>query len=187
MKIDNGVLQAKIRLRKDHERAFLATNPILLDGEIAIVATDLSGYKIKIGDGVTPFQSLDYTTLGVVAFGKLISSTIFALDQNGRNVVNPADYLLFTDVFTSKVYYFDNTDKLYKACSGGVTPLATDLIPGIMKLHQEVKGNDAEGTVSQAAISEAFGKVETAANTITLTVIDENLHLDLDSLKSLNI
>ena len=187
MDINNGVLQAKIRLRKDHERAFKAKNPILLDGEVAIVATDFSGYKIKIGDGVTPFNRLNYSNFGVVAFGKLINASAFALDQNGQHIVNPADYLLYLDIFTSKIYYFDTVEQIYKTCSGNEVPLATDLIPGIMKLHQEVKGDDTEGTVSQAAISEAFEKVETAANTVVLNVSEENLHIDLQSLKNLNI
>ncbi|MEK6479629.1 hypothetical protein WJR50_18940 [Catalinimonas sp. 4WD22] len=53
---------AKIKLRRDTSANWQSINPILLEGEIGIV-TDTNPKCIKIGDGSTAWNSLDYAIL----------------------------------------------------------------------------------------------------------------------------
>lgn len=49
----------KFQLRRDTAANWLAANPVLADGEIGI-ETDVQPYKMKIGDGVTPWSDLPF-------------------------------------------------------------------------------------------------------------------------------
>lgn len=52
-------LKTRITLRKDTEANWLLYNPVLLDGEVALVETS-DGIKFKVGDGVKTFTQLSY-------------------------------------------------------------------------------------------------------------------------------
>ena len=52
-------IKTRLRLRKDTLADWEQNDPVLLDGELAIVVTN-SDVKIKIGDGVKTFANLDY-------------------------------------------------------------------------------------------------------------------------------
>ena len=52
-------LDVRITQKKDTEQNWLTNNPILLDGEIALVETT-DGVRIKVGNGTDNFQALSY-------------------------------------------------------------------------------------------------------------------------------
>lgn len=53
------MIKTRIRNKRDTLNNWTAKNPILLSGEIAI-ADDEENIKLKIGDGVTPYNSLPF-------------------------------------------------------------------------------------------------------------------------------
>lgn len=54
------VIHTRILQKRDTEANWTANNPLLLDGELAIVKTENNRYKIKIGDGVNNYNQLPY-------------------------------------------------------------------------------------------------------------------------------
>lgn len=54
-------VQLQIRVRRDTASAWTQANPTLASGEIGYESDQL---KLKIGDGLTPWNSLAYTTGG---------------------------------------------------------------------------------------------------------------------------
>ncbi len=53
-------MATRIKLRRDTTANWTSANPILADGEPAIEQTISGINKLKIGDGVTAFNDLDY-------------------------------------------------------------------------------------------------------------------------------
>jgi hypothetical protein len=166
--IQNKTLNAIIRLRKDHERQFQAKNTMLMDGEVAIVLTDFNGYRVKIGDGEHSFNELPYENLGVFTTG-YYDGTSFFYDLQHSEQINPRNHLIFLDLTTAFTYYWDKEQSKYILCRSEI-PMATSEIAGVMRLHQNILGQDANGAVSQKAIYETAHKIQTAANTIEYTM-----------------
>ena len=52
-------IQMQIRVRRDTAANWTAKNPTLASGEIGYESDQ---YKLKVGDGVTPYNNLEYTT-----------------------------------------------------------------------------------------------------------------------------
>lgn len=52
--------KARISLKRDSASNWEANNPVLLDGEIAIVDTASGEIRIKIGDGGTTYNNLPF-------------------------------------------------------------------------------------------------------------------------------
>ena len=52
-------LNVRISHKKDTEQNWNSNNPILLNGEIALVET-IDGIRIKVGNGTDNFQALSY-------------------------------------------------------------------------------------------------------------------------------
>jgi len=55
-------MPVRIVFRKDTAANWAAINPILLDGELGLCKTEEGSYRFKIGDGVTPWNDLDFWT-----------------------------------------------------------------------------------------------------------------------------
>ena len=55
-------MATKIKIRRDTSAHFASANPVLADGEVAIIK-DLNPIRLKVGDGVTSYNSLPYITL----------------------------------------------------------------------------------------------------------------------------
>ena len=53
-------LKTRIKLRKDLEANWVSANPVLLDGEISIVNAGSKGLRIKLGNGTSKFNELQY-------------------------------------------------------------------------------------------------------------------------------
>ncbi len=53
-------LNSRVRLKKDTAANWTSNNPVLLDGEIAIVITNANEIRFKIGDGTSSFTALPY-------------------------------------------------------------------------------------------------------------------------------
>lgn len=180
-------MNAVLRLRRDSENNFKRSNIVLQSGEAAVVYTPFQGTRIKIGDGQTAFNDLAYENFGLMARG-FKSQDIF-LDIDNQTVINPNDHILFLDLNSGFIYYWDYNNNEYKYVSGSIVPTATDAVEGIMKLYDTVNGNNTDGAITQRAAKNAFSAVQTAANNIEYTVnVDEEMLIpNFDPLQTLNL
>jgi hypothetical protein len=67
-------MATRIQLRRDTLLNWSTVNPILAEGEFGI---EQDTNKIKIGDGITNWNSLVYFTTSPVSFTKIITGTAF--------------------------------------------------------------------------------------------------------------
>lgn len=51
----------RISLKKDTSSNWTQNNPVLLDGEMIIVATNAGDVRMKIGDGTSTYTELPFT------------------------------------------------------------------------------------------------------------------------------
>lgn len=65
-------VQGRLRFRRDWAEAWVARNPILRDGEPGY---DKSNNMLKVGDGITPWNDLDYLTPPDGGYGPIINPT----------------------------------------------------------------------------------------------------------------
>ena len=76
-----------IRLIMRHDTAanWQAANPVLMAGELGFLIEDDENVNFKVGDGVTPFENLDYvltpvttvmilTLLGIPSYSSLVNA-----------------------------------------------------------------------------------------------------------------
>lgn len=87
-------LNTKFQLRRDFESTWTTTNPVLADGEPVLSKVE-GVYKLKIGDGVTPFSNLPYiggggsgdadwvTLLNKPFYEKQIAEKVYTADFTG--------------------------------------------------------------------------------------------------------
>lgn len=183
-------MNAVLRLRRDSENNFKRTNMILQLGELALVQTPFDGMLVKIGDGVHRFTQLNYESFGILVKGFLHddhSRAGFVLTDN-ETPVTPENHLLFLDLNTAFLYYWDGDE--YKYIGGQDVVLATDQVAGISKLYNSVNGQNTDGSVTQKAVHDALNKVQTAATNVIYqmdSVDGEQLNADFSSLQGINL
>lgn len=59
----------RIKMRNDIAANWLAANPVLAKGELGFLIEDGEQTDFKVGDGVTPFEDLDYILDSLVVGG----------------------------------------------------------------------------------------------------------------------
>lgn len=90
----------RIKHKKDTEANWTANNPVLLDGEFAIVVTEGGENKIKIGDGTTAYNSLPFSSS---------NANWESLEGRPENLVLSTGDLLGTDVQNEYLKYTAQT------------------------------------------------------------------------------
>lgn len=94
---EERILNSKIQIRNDTAAAWKAANPVLLKGEIGI---EIETRKLKIGDGISQWNSLKYVSDDVV----VANNDPTATDTNhdvGMLWVNQSDKTVFVLIATS--------------------------------------------------------------------------------------
>lgn len=180
-------MNAVLRLRKDSENNFSRSNIILQNGEVAIVSTPFNGTKVKIGDGRHTFNELSYDTFGLLVEGFKNSDTQFVYSDNST-IVDPQSHLLFLDRNTGFMFYWNNIQEKYLYVNKN--EIATSETAGIAKIYDNIRGQNTDGSVTQAALNTAFTRVQNAANQVVFQINSddrEQLDADLSSLSALQI
>ena len=106
-------MATRIQLRRDSSLNWSTNNPILAEGEIGI---ELLSNKIKIGDGITSWNSLNYVYSEKIINDNLLGSidgtnNIFIIDNNilpdteelfvnGIKLLKPNDYNISESTIT---------------------------------------------------------------------------------------
>lgn len=151
-------LNAILRLRRDNDYNYLkiANQFIPANGEVCLVDTARSGLRAVCGDGVTPFAQLEYVD-NVYSKG-YFKDNKFYKESACENLLNDNTNLLYVDLFTNKIFYYDG--ELYQEILRSDIATASENSPGIMKLYTTT-GQNIDGTMTQKAITDELNeKVE---------------------------
>lgn len=132
---------------------------IPLNGEVCIVDDADGELKLKIGDGDSTFQDLDWT------FAKVISGYFyqgeFYYNEAHTQRVGKFKNTIYIELIKKAIYFYDGQQ--YLKVLSDVGP-ATPTEAGIMKLYTEV-GHNTDGTMDQNSIT----------NTVTMTAVGETI------------
>lgn len=163
-------LRTRIAIKRDTEANLSAKNPILLKGEIFLVDATDGTLKVKIGDGVSTFNALDFQEFlfrGYYFNEKFFKDSTY-LTELPKSVSN-----LYLDINSARatkkcLYYWDG--QKFNPTNG--EDLASDSVAGIMKLYDS-EGNNTDGTMTQRSITEAVknGVVDEENECLILTHI----------------
>lgn len=151
-------LNAILRLRRDNDYNYskIANKFIPANGEICLIDTARSGLRAVCGDGTTPFAQLEYID-NVYSKGYLKDNKFYK-EAACENLLNNNTNLLYVDLFTSKIFYYDG--ELYQEILRSDIATASENSPGIMKLYTTT-GQNVDGTMTQKAITDELNeKVE---------------------------
>lgn len=155
-----------IRIRRDNDYNYskIANKFIPANGEVCFVDTARSGLRAVCGDGVTPFAQLDY--IDYIYSKGYLKENKFYKEPTCENLLKDNTKLLYIDLFTSKIFYYDG--EFYQEILRSDIATASENNPGIMKLYTTT-GQNIDGTMTQKAITDELNeKVE-----ITLNIEEE--------------
>lgn len=158
-------LNAIIQLRRDNDYNFerIKNTFIPAKGEMVLVDTSRDGLRIKIGDGVSTFNQLDFIDSN---FRDLIiigyyDDGVFYKNSLKQEAWPSETGRIYIDNSRSKIYFYNGHDFVL---INEFPSQATANIPGIMKLYNAL-GNNTDGTMTQKSITEEFNtRYKTSVN-----------------------
>ena len=123
----------RIKLRRNTAYNWTTNNPTLLAGEVGI---DTTNNKIKIGTGLTPWNSLAYATLTPTEINALITGLQGQIDSLASNLNNTLDdYVPIGDVGQADgVASLDSTGKVPDTQIASTIARTTDVSTAISNL-----------------------------------------------------
>lgn len=152
------VIKTTFMFRRGLQSAWEKNNPVLAYGEPGF---EKDTYRLKIGDGITPWNNLDYFTGGyeAILYGYYLNDKFYT-DSTYITELEKDIHKFYIDKNSDIVYHYDGT----KFVSVNDTiPTASDLIAGISKLYQD-GGLNTDGSMSQKAVTDGV----------------QSIHLDVD-------
>ena len=143
-----------LSLRRDNDYNYLSTF-IPKDGEVCFVDTSRDGLRVKVGDGVTQFGSLQYLDEqnNIIIIGYFYNNQ-FYYDLEHANVMIGSTKKIYVDKQTSVLYLYNGTEYIEVTQS---IPVANSSQAGILKLYS-VPGENEDGTMTQKAITELLNE-----------------------------
>lgn len=159
-------LNTIIQLRRDNDYNFqpIENKYIPANGEVILVDTSANGLRVKVGDGKSTFKQLEYIQSNfndIIIIG-FYNNQHFFEDNLQQNEISPQENKLYIDQIHSDIYYYNNNE--FKLISK-FPILASDIMPGIMKLYDTL-GDNVDGTITQKSITnELNARYKTSVNT----------------------
>jgi len=86
-------MELTIKLRRDNAATWTSVNPVLAEGEVGV---ELDTRKAKVGDGVTPWNSLAYSN--VVPHAGIIPATHTKVTYDAQGIITSGEDIVLTDV-----------------------------------------------------------------------------------------
>lgn len=145
-------LNILLQLRRDLLSNY-SSSYVPLRGELCLVDTPRSGLRVKYGDGITNFDSLDYAD-DVLITGYFIDGN-FYVDAGQTIEAKKNTNRLYIDLANSRLYIYNGTT--FDIVSGGNIPSASAEVAGILKLYDSL-GDNIDGTMTQKAITTELNK-----------------------------
>ena len=158
------IVDTIIKLRKDTADNFakVAATFVPIDGEACIVDTGSTGIRLKVGDGKSTFQTLQYidtdsafkhaVIIGYYADGEFYTDTV----KTSKYTLYP--HQIYLDYITNNIYYYNN-ERLVR-CEVQL-PNATAEAAGVMKLYSE-QGSNTNGTITQKFFTDTINGINFA-------------------------
>lgn len=167
MKLVNSVI--KLRRDNDYNYDKVKDTFIPFRGEVCLIDTDNYGLRIKIGDGVSSYNQLNFLDQdnNIILIGYLFNN-IFYTDSTYTIELEKNQKHLYLDKNSNSALYIW-TGESYQP----VSPEATETLAGIMKLYQ-TQGKNIDGTMSQKIITNGINSIKFQLD----NEIDECLILD---------
>lgn len=143
---------SRIQWKKDTSANWTQNNPVLLNGEIAIVVTNAGQTRFKVGDGTSSYTALPFQDEYVLNQIPNVTEYITAQDPVGIADTVPPTFGGYTvDAFTLKSQIVDNTNS-----TASDVPLSAN------------QGNVLNQAIQQNATN--IGNIETEVESINTTV-----------------
>ena len=143
---------SRIQWKKDTSANWTQNNPVLLNGEIAIVVTNAGETRFKVGDGTSSYTALPFQDEYVLNKIPNVSEYVTAQDPVGIVDTVPPTFGGYTvDAFTLKSEIVDNTNS-----TATNVPLSAN------------QGNVLNQAIQQNATN--IGNIETEVESINTTV-----------------
>lgn len=168
---DKKILKTTIKLRRDTVNNYASHGShVPLKGEVCIVDPTATApwavakaIRFKIGDGVTTWSNLPFYDQqnSSVFCGYYYNGKFYGDVSHTAELTEPEATVLYVDLHGGAIYYYENGE--YKANKVEI-PSASETQPGIVKLYQKL-GYNADGTMSQKAITEAIDEIELKVST----------------------
>lgn len=148
-----------IRLRKDTALNYSAIGDVFvpMNGEACIVVGNDNRLRVKIGDGVTKFNSLSYGigSIDDVIVRGYFHNNDFYTDSSYTVLCEKSEHKLYIDSNKyGQIYTYDGTVFVPFV---DMIPNASDAAAGIAKLYSEM-GDNQDGSVSQKGITDEMRK-----------------------------
>jgi len=155
-----------IKLRRDAVNNYASHGThVPMTGEVCIVDPTATSpwsparnIRLKIGDGKTSFNDLPYLDEEnyFVRRAYYFNDALYE-DLAHEKQIEPSVDVLYIDLYSGNLYYFDDNDSKLKA-SKVVIPDASATTAGIMRLYTSL-GYNEDGTMTQKAITEAIAAI----------------------------
>lgn len=145
------VIKTTFKFKRGLAENWTIKNPILETGEPGF---ELDTGKLKIGNGITPWNELLYINSKGAILNGYYQNDNFYKDAEYTILLDKNLDTLYIEINTNTLYYFNGINYVLL---GGQTPIATEDTPGIMKIYNTI-GENTDGAITQKAITDYIQK-----------------------------
>ena len=152
------VVKATLRLRRDNDYNYekVGNSFIPAFGEVCLVDTARSGLRVRVGDGKSNYNNLEYADDIFVKAYFNKEDEKFYKDAEFSELLSGNTNRIYIDLNNlNHIYYYNGAD--YVVVGAGELPTASAEVSGIMKLYN-TKGNNVDGTMTQKAITDELNQ-----------------------------
>lgn len=147
----NKTFNARVQMKRDTSANWTSNNPVLLNGEIAIVDTDAGEVRFKVGNGTSTYTQLPYTDEAIISRMLSLSGGTMTgnINMNGNVVTGLGAPVNATDAVRQQdlEVLSDEIDGIIAGTSPITLPIATDVHVGGVKIGDNVDVAE-DGTIS---------------------------------------
>lgn len=145
------IIKTTFKLRRGSGETWSKNNPILAYGEPGY---QLDGNRLKIGDGITPWNELEYLDSLLVKGYYNSENKNFYWDADFNEKINGAPNKIYLDLLVNQLYHYDD---VFVAVGAASSIVASETIAGIAKLYND-SGSNEDGSMTQKAITDELNK-----------------------------
>lgn len=92
----SNTFNTRIQCKKDTESKWEENNPVLLDGEIAVIVSNDGKIKFKVGDGTNQYSALDFANEYIPASNEKAVITLLAANWDAEALTNTVNNEMIT-------------------------------------------------------------------------------------------
>lgn len=152
------VINAVLRLRRDNDYNYekVGNSFIPAFGEVCLVDTARSGLRVRVGDGKSNYNNLEYADDIFIKAYFNKEDEKFYKDAEFSELLSGNTNRIYIDLNNGNTIYYFNGEQ-YVVVGAGILPTASATIAGVMKLYN-VTGDNVDGTMTQKAITDELNQ-----------------------------